>query len=488
MVFIPADRIDDYVERNNELPPGVADANARATKARKISEARKSYRNAVDRIDDGKSLKTFYNKTSHGTYDGVSGNYTKIISTLERWGSGINKTKLKISTPEIRAARYVNTREYLNFYFPTGFYAGPHGIIWYFSATSGVGSESQTIPKQKTDSTVIKKTGTWWKEKLRDLDMVDRLPKIDSTLNELRETKRLAERALTSLGVSASEFYQAKSSTANDNSPKPPQHNYDNDAIEYNVGMVNEAYFATEKGFAELANLMTGGNRPSAVDTGNDLWKNSKSNKGMIWLYNGPGDDDITYEDVEKQGANDTFRRYAFQFHYNPTTVQQAWSGSPDVDITMYTSGRAKYNLLGGQTQSTVTFTLTLNRMFDLQYYGTDGLLKPNRRNERNPYSPMKPNNDAQQRIYNYGTMYDLEYLLATILGIKFKSRFRGETSDIGFLTGRPVDLHLGNKLRYWGYISNISVNHVIFDERMVPILSEVNVTFARIPDYQASS
>jgi hypothetical protein len=93
------------------------------------------------------------------------------------------------------------------------------------------------------------------------------------------------------------------------------------------------------------------------------------------------------------------------------------------------------------------------------------------------------------------GTMYDFEFLLRTIMGYTMKSSLRDYsffedkgTADMGFLGARPVELHLGKNMRYLGYITNINLEHVIFDNRMVPLFSNVSIAFSRLPDYQGSN
>jgi len=482
--------VADRVENNPNNPKSTG---SNTTKNQQIADARKAYRKAVDRIDDGKALIAHYEAKAYKTFTGSSpATMSSTPVAVQRWSSGANKGLLKSMTLDYRNTIYVNTKEYLNPFFPDGKLSGPVTIKFY-------PLESALIPDTKSvlqapAASVIKNSGKYWYEKLWPLDIAARINKLPGFIAEWREAKKAAAARLKALGVAEKDYYSTGgdgkgngngNGNGNGDGPKNKGHNYANEAISYNVGMVNEAYFSTDAGFSQLVNMMDGGSRPSAVSAGTELWNNSKSNKGMIWLYSGTQDDKLSFEAPDRQAENGTYKKYGFQFHYNPTTIQQAWSGSPDVDVTMWTANLEKYNLLGGQTMSTVTFSLTLNRIFDMQYYGKDGLLKPGRRGDKNPYSPMKPTEEDQKKIYDFGTMYDVEFLLSTVLGFKYKSRFRGTTSDIGFMTGRPVDLHLGNSLRYWGYIQSIGLNHVIFDERMVPILSSVDITFARIPDYK---
>jgi hypothetical protein len=50
------------------------------------------------------------------------------------------------------------------------------------------------------------------------------------------------------------------------------------------------------------------------------------------------------------------------------------------------------------------------------------------------------------------------------------------------------VELHLGAGLRYRVRISSLDVNHIIFNERMVPILSKVSIQCTRYYDSPLSS
>jgi hypothetical protein len=64
-----------------------------------------------------------------------------------------------------------------------------------------------------------------------------------------------------------------------------------------------------------------------------------------------------------------------------------------------------------------------------------------------------------------------------------YKSTLMGRTNDPGWLPVRPVELHLGNKLRYRVRIASLEVNHKIFNQQMVPIFSEVSISCMRYWD-----
>jgi hypothetical protein len=144
--------------------------------------------------------------------------------------------------------------------------------------------------------------------------------------------------------------------------------------------------------------------------------------------------------------------------------------------------------------------------MYDMKYYiregenisdGEGGVNEPGtlRPGAGNVYGAEFVSLETQKAIYNMGTMYDFEYLLRTMMGYTMQSALRDYsffehkgTADMGFLGARPVELHLGKNMRYLGYITNVNVEHVIFDNRMVPLFSNISIGFSRLPDYQTGN
>ena len=145
--------------------------------------------------------------------------------------------------------------------------------------------------------------------------------------------------------------------------------------------------------------------------------------------------------------------------------------------------------------RSEIKFQILLNRMSDIQYLGPGGKLKGPGGTPIGPeneaaaisrlYNGKLPTGKDLKKIYNRGTMYDLEFLLQTMFSYSpLATELRNKTSDIGYLGAFPVEMHLGNKLRYVVIIDSINVQHAIFDHRMVPIYSTVSISARRIPDY----
>ena len=178
---------------------------------------------------------------------------------------------------------------------------------------------------------------------------------------------------------------------------------------------------------------------------------------------------------------------YGFRFLYNPKEVSMTWGLAEGVNYEAVQTGLDKSTpITTGLLNSTISFSLLLNRMGDMQYLQEDGLIP----GIKNPYPEFNRGKGRTldkelSEIYKRGTMYDLEYLFKTIMGINstYKSGLNGETADKGWLQGIPVDLHLGDGLRYQIRIGGLDVNHMIFNDRMVPILSTVNITCHRFYD-----
>jgi hypothetical protein len=251
--------------------------------------------------------------------------------------------------------------------------------------------------------------------------------------------------------------------------------------LEYNASGVKELHFSERADFSRR--IMSAANEPRSIRAANQLWKSAKSSKGMI----------VTSEQVLKAwntGSNKLpggVKNYGFQFQYNPGTVGMSYFTSPNVDVTLMTSGQEMFNLAGTSgSQGAISFQIIINRIFDMQYYTKNGYIDP-QFNPRRLYAKPPAGKKEEKLLYSKGTMYDVEYLLRTLMGTTMKSYLRGEdTADMGWLPAIPVELHLGNNLRYLGTINTIQLNHIIFNERMVPLFTTVDVQFTRLPDYPA--
>ena len=173
---------------------------------------------------------------------------------------------------------------------------------------------------------------------------------------------------------------------------------------------------------------------------------------------------------------------YGFRFLYNPQTVGMSWGQST------FTNNQALLQGLDsiipsapGTMNSSINFWIPLNRIQDMSYLSSDGSYV-----STNPYPYDIPKSERKM-IYERGTMYDIEWLMKTINGYAFldhTSDVSGlKTNDMGFMLQFPIELHLGNAMRYRVQITDVQVNHIIFNPRMIPIWSTVNFTCRRFPE-----
>lgn len=226
-----------------------------------------------------------------------------------------------------------------------------------------------------------------------------------------------------------------------------------------------------------------------------NLWKSGKATKGRIQTWMPPSNTlpnflQTANSAVDLKSKQIDLDRRIFQFHYNPGSINMAYNGVPDIDVTMYTAGIERFNLWN-QSKSTIAFELLLNRMPDMKYIDPKaGNYRKSGVNYATDVYDRNPVNDELKEIHEKGTMYDVEFLLRVLLGYRLKSQLRGGklTSDVGWITPRPVELHLGSSLRYLVNIVDLRLNHVIFNERMVPLFTTVSITGTRIPDFDSTT
>jgi hypothetical protein len=266
----------------------------------------------------------------------------------------------------------------------------------------------------------------------------------------------------------------------------------------YNVGSVTEAYLSTRSDFLQELTTFREVNGPTAVTNASQLWVSGATNKGMIQPYTklAKQNNDLPITEVTLPSASSgtgfktkKFNPTGFQFLYNPASVDMMYSGMLGVDPNMETTGLDQFNPLGVYTQATINFNILINRMFDFKYYDRQtGVIADKYKNIPKLYYPRQPELSEQRDIFKKGTMYDVEHLLRAVLGFGMPSYLGrnmadGQTADLGFITGIPVELHLGNNLRYLGNVTELRVSHVLFDERMVPIFTNLAISFARLVD-----
>lgn len=189
---------------------------------------------------------------------------------------------------------------------------------------------------------------------------------------------------------------------------------------------------------------------------------------------------------AKDQSALENGVQYGFRFHYNPSTISMGATIAGEVNPSLILAGRNTWNPIGGLNNlGTVTFTLYLNRIEDMSFWkkvGT-GYEWAGAVDVKDAYSGMMPGPKEREGIMTRGTEYDLEFLFRTILGRPFPTKLRGRTANLGMLWGTPCQLWLSRHMRYTGRVTNISWSHRSFNRWMVPMWTEVTISFTRFPD-----
>lgn len=194
---------------------------------------------------------------------------------------------------------------------------------------------------------------------------------------------------------------------------------------------------------------------------------------------------------------------WGFQFLWNPTEVQNVISRNSNFTPS---STDALAGLQGLFTaQELVTFTIVIDRINDFAWgaarnnsgyingqLGKTGDLSIALNGPGNPYTaggnPGVKQDQIQQvtDLLNKGTMADVEYLFRAINGSgvggkKWVNALGKETADIGFLSPNPIALQLGptmDNLSYVGWVESLAIKHSVFNENMLPLHTEIQVTF----------
>jgi hypothetical protein len=249
----------------------------------------------------------------------------------------------------------------------------------------------------------------------------------------------------------------------------------------YNAPLVSSMYFG--KGIA--ADVLSGVadaegfpiNAPVFSDAYN-AWRGVNGGRGTIQMdrkfVNAIGK-------AQKENIKFDSQMYGFKFLYNPTTVSMAWGVQQAMDPPFVASGEDEFNpISAGLISSTIVFEVLLNRIADFNYLNPDGSIDGDY-----PYGEIDVPLEQRKQIYDRGTMHDLEYFFKTNNGPNgtFTSPYNGLTADSGWLRPSSMELHLGAGMRYRVRINEISINHAIFNARMVPILSTVRFVCGRFND-----
>jgi hypothetical protein len=140
--------------------------------------------------------------------------------------------------------------------------------------------------------------------------------------------------------------------------------------------------------------------------------------------------------------------KYAFNFMYNPNQISIDTQVNWDINY----DPRGKFTTL--PNAQTLSFQLMLNRINDVQ--------------------DTRP----QFKVTN-GTLYDLEYLYATINGDPTVQNGIS-SSDFGFLVPTQLQVVFGPRFSFVGYITDLAIQHDMFQRNMIPVYTTVSISMSR--------
>lgn len=162
------------------------------------------------------------------------------------------------------------------------------------------------------------------------------------------------------------------------------------------------------------------------------------------------------------RGVKEGGKRYGFRFLYNPTEL----GGTLNVGTNFIPNQQSTGTHVLQSGLENMNLELLLNRIPDV-----------NSNAKVSDYIPQITDND-RKRIQEEGTHYDLDFLYRCANGIH-DTRWRKQTGDIGVLLPNPCRLILGPYTSR-GAVVSVSATDQMFSGAMVPILTYVNITFAR--------
>lgn len=276
-------------------------------------------------------------------------------------------------------------------------------------------------------------------------------------------------------------------------------------SYKYNAPMVKSAYIGAGPQVDSTPNSALINSPGNFTNADKQAWKTTDGNgiagaKGVIQMSSFLAQH-TSITDASKKQANFSDDMYGFKFLYNPNSVSMTWGINTEVNTQMESMGLDKsVPLTAGLFNSTISFELLLNRIGDMAFLDEFGLKSdiktvtngtnyvtqrvPTNFNVTDVY-PQEVNNEELAMIYKKGTMYDIEYLFRAVNGFnaQYNSSLNGLTADRGWLYALPIELHLGDGLRYLVRLTTLNVNHNMFNDRMVPILTTVTLTCTRYYD-----
>ena len=182
---------------------------------------------------------------------------------------------------------------------------------------------------------------------------------------------------------------------------------------------------------------------------------------------------------------------WGFQFLWNPQSVANVLTRNSNV-VPSVLDAHAELNGLFTAMEA-LQFTITIDRVNDFAcakslYQSTkdnSSLFAKYYVDGGNP-GYLQDFSTQFKELMTMGTMADIEYIYRMINGSgqrggRWVNGLGRKTADLGFLSPTAIGLRFGpgpDSLSYVGWVERITVNHNMFTQDMIPIHSEVSVSF----------
>jgi hypothetical protein len=363
-------------------------------------------------------------------------------------------------------------------------------------------------PTDKTSPTYIAKqkakNDTYTAFAKADASFAAQQRTVNTITNNLTNARKYVTTASKALGIDAKVILSDAKSASGSNGGggggsksdkkdvvKPWDGKRPKQGYKYNAPMVKYAYFNSSDGYP-LATAFTdyAARWPQKFKDGNKAFRPGAQNSRGVIQMTAATVWNINHQAPLKKGEKGLDKTpFGFRFHYNPQFLTMSYGMANGVSAEEISSGKDNINpVVPLSSGSSFSVRIPLNRTEDLNFIRSDGTLDPKSGLEifgENGLYPEDVSFTELQAIYNKGTMYDIEFLFKACNGGRkdYNSLLRGPNSDHGWISGAAVECHFGSNLRYLGQLVSVNINHIHFNERMVPILTYVDLQFKRFYD-----
>jgi hypothetical protein len=209
--------------------------------------------------------------------------------------------------------------------------------------------------------------------------------------------------------------------------------------------------------------------------------------RGKLWYWYSAGSNEVTGTSAEQAKQQNWIkdRKYGFQFMWNPETYSTSVSLNTSVTPSPFDDFALAVGAFPANQQ--VNFTCRVDRTNDFYCFKGLSQTAPDGTASIKDYSSVATYYDGGKGISDFnkkiddllrrGTLADIEYIYRAVSGGGIVNIAGIQTSDIGYLPASLCRFDLG-PVSYVGYINSLSVEHQTFNQSMIPIRSDVSISF----------